>query len=77
MPITDIVIQHIKDAAKAYVAAIIPVFAAIALAITNVADIDVRAIAATVVAASIQWLGVYYTSNYKGSLEDLSGEVEA
>lgn len=77
MPITDIITQHVKLAAKAYVAAIIPVFAAIVLAITDVADIDVRAIVATVVAASIQWFGVYYTSNYKGSIEDLAGEAAA
>ena len=74
MTITQIVKRHIEVAAKAYVAAIIPVLASIVLAVTNVADIDFRTAGLTLLAASTQWAGVYYTANYKTKLEDLTGK---
>lgn len=74
MTLTQIIKRHIQVAAKAYVAAIIPVLATLVLAVTDVADIDLRAAGLTVLAASVQWAGVYYTANYKTKLEDLTGK---
>ena len=74
MTITQTIKRHIEIAAKAYVAAIIPVIASIVLTITDVADIDFRTAGLTLLAASTQWAGVYYTTNYKTKLEDLAGK---
>lgn len=74
MTITQTIKHHIEVAAKAYVAAIIPVIASIVLAITDVTDIDFRTAGLTLLAASTQWAGVYYTTNYKTKLEALAGK---
>ncbi len=67
---------HVERAAKAYVAAMIPIVAALVLSITDLAHIDFRAMALTLVAATTQWAGVYYTANYKPMLEDLADEAD-
>ncbi len=64
--------RHAAKAAKAWVAALMPIIVAIIADISSAADIDVRAWAGVIALASAQWVGVYFKANYQ---PDLTEEV--
>lgn len=61
----EIVKIHLQRAAKAWVAAVLPVLVGLVASITSVADIDLKAWAGIVGLATAQWVGVYYKANYE------------
>jgi hypothetical protein len=52
-----------ERAAKAWVAAILPILVALIAGITGVADIDLKAWAGIIGLATTQWVGVYFKTN--------------
>lgn len=68
----DVIYKHLNQAAKAWVAAIIPIVAALVVEVlADGARIDLTGWFAVVGLATAQWFGVYWKSNY-----DLVDETE-
>ncbi len=57
--------QHVQKAAKAWVAAVLPILVGLIASITSAADIDVAAWAGIIGLATVQWVGVYFKANYE------------
>lgn len=55
---------HVQKAAKAWVAAVLPILVGLIAAVTDTADIDLKAWAGIIGLATAQWIGVYYKANY-------------
>lgn len=75
----DIIYTHLHRAAKAWIAAIIPIVAA--LVVEVLADgtrIDLTGWFAVVGLATAQWFGVYWKSNYEVAVRqaDIDEETE-
>ena len=60
----QIAVDHVQRAAKAWVAAVLPILVGLIASITGAADIDLQAWGGILLLASTQWLGVYYKANY-------------
>lgn len=56
---------HFNKAAKAWVAAILPILVGLIAGITGSADIDPAAWAGIIGLATAQWVGVYFKANYE------------
>ena len=68
----DVIYKHLNQAAKAWVAAIIPIVAALVVEVlSDGTRFDLNEWVAIVGLATAQWFGVYWKSNY-----DLVDETE-
>jgi|SaaInlV_125m_DNA_1040241.scaffolds.fasta_scaffold12495_4 hypothetical protein len=65
----DVIGAHFERAAKAWVAAVLPILVGLIAGITGASDIDLRAWAGILGLATVQWVGVYFKANYDKSEE--------
>tara|TARA_R110001606_G_scaffold112169_6_gene238872 strand:- start:4363 stop:4563 length:201 start_codon:yes stop_codon:yes gene_type:complete len=55
---------HFTIAAKAWVAAVLPILVGLVAGVSGAADIDIAAWAGIIGLSTAQWVGVYFKTNY-------------
>ena len=61
----EIIADHVQRAAKAWIAAVLPVLVGLVANTTNAMDIDFMEWVGILSLSTAQWVGVYYKTNYE------------